>query len=108
MAAETLGGARRAAIARESTKRLEEIRSGTRAELAENPGTIRGEIVLLVAGRVSGPEVTEEDGPALVKSLTAEGLSTAQVAKEVVRRTGLDRSKAYQLAISARKLPSEE
>ena len=51
--ADALGGDRPAAVARELTKKFEEVRRGTLADLTayfEGPGTVKGEFVLVVAG----------------------------------------------------------
>ncbi len=51
--AEHFGEDRPAAVARELTKKFEEVERGTLAELAERFGArrVRGEIVLVVGGR---------------------------------------------------------
>ena len=103
MAVEVLGPERRAAIARELTKKFEEVRRGTLGELRDEPGVVRGEIVLIVTGNSGHPQSSEEDVSATLASLMAEGLSSARVAKELTRRTGIERSEAYRLAVEARR-----
>ena len=90
---------RAVAVARELTKKFEECRSGTPAELiahyAEHPP--KGEIVLLIAppGEVV---VSALDADAMLKTaLTAH--KPSQAAAEVARATGLDRKLLYARAM---------
>ena len=90
---------RAVAVARELTKKFEECRSGTPAELiahyAEHPP--KGEIVLLIAppGEVV---VSALDADAMLKTaLTAH--KPSQAAAEVARATGLDRKALYSRAM---------
>ena len=90
---------RAVAVARELTKKFEECRSGTPAELiahyAEHPP--KGEIVLLIAppGEVA---VSALDADAMLKTaLTAH--KPSQAAAEVARATGLDRKLLYARAM---------
>ncbi|HEY6868474.1 MAG TPA: 16S rRNA (cytidine(1402)-2'-O)-methyltransferase [Novosphingobium sp.] len=88
------------AVARELTKRFEECRSGTPAELiahyAAHPP--RGEIVLLVAppGAPAPPEAADVD--ALLRTALAQA-KPSQAAAEVARQTGLDRKQLYARAL---------
>jgi len=100
--AEVLGADRRAVISREITKKFEENRRGTLGELVREPGTVRGEIVLVIEGHRGGPEVALEQVPNLVESLLSKGLPTAKAAKELSKRTGIERSEAYKMIIAAR------
>ena len=90
---------RPAAVARELTKRFEEVRRGTVSELAayyeEHPP--RGEVVLVVGG---GAEKTpDEDALAsLAETLRAEGLSAREVARRLSEEHGAPRNLAYRLA----------
>jgi 16S rRNA (cytidine1402-2'-O)-methyltransferase len=96
--AEVLPG-REVAVARELTKKFEECRSGTPAELiahytAHPP---KGEIVLLIAppGEV---QASEADAEALLRTALAT-LKPSQAAAEVARATGLDRNMLYARAL---------
>jgi 16S rRNA (cytidine1402-2'-O)-methyltransferase len=96
--AEVLPG-REVAVARELTKKFEECRSGTPAELiahytAHPP---KGEIVLLIAppGEV---QASEADAEALLRTALAT-LKPSQAAAEVARATGLDRKMLYARAL---------
>ncbi len=90
---------REVAVARELTKRFEECRSGSPAELiahyAANPP--KGEIVLLIAP--PGDVVVDaQDADALLRAaLTTQKAS--QAAAEVARITGLDRKQLYARAL---------
>lgn len=93
----TLGPQRNAAVCRELTKAYEEVRRGTLGELAAfygGAGTVRGEIVLLVAP----PEaVVAEigDAEALLADL-ARDMSPGRAASEAARLTGLPRKMLYE------------
>lgn len=97
--AEVLGPDREVAVARELTKRFEEVRRGTAAEVAawaaaEPP---RGEIVILVGPPVQR-EVTDED----IETALAAALPTAslkEAAKLVAAKLGIPRSRAYETGL---------
>lgn len=99
--AEVLGD-RAAVVARELTKKFETFQRGTLTELAafyeENPP--KGEIVVLIGP----PEVqAHEEDAGNVEALLAEALQNmpvAAAAKDVARRTGLDRNEVYKLALA--------
>jgi 16S rRNA (cytidine1402-2'-O)-methyltransferase len=91
-------GNREAAVARELTKKFEEVVTGTLAELAERYAEIeaKGEIVLIV-----GPpeEATVEVGD--VDAALAEALLSLPVSKaagQIAKRFGLERSDVYARA----------
>jgi 16S rRNA (cytidine1402-2'-O)-methyltransferase len=91
------GPDRPAALCRELTKRFEEVRRGTLAELqagvAERPA--RGEITLVVAGAVAGgerrPSVGLDEARQRVDALVGEGMRRAHAARQVAAETGLPR-----------------
>jgi 16S rRNA (cytidine1402-2'-O)-methyltransferase len=111
--ARALGDDRPACVARELTKRFEELRSGTLAELhalyADAPP--RGEVTLVVAGRTE--LAADAEHPAGSDSLSAQSvdveteirrrLATGQGPKEIATSltllTGQPRRKLYQLAL---------
>jgi 16S rRNA (cytidine1402-2'-O)-methyltransferase len=114
---EDLSGAcgedRPAAVARELTKIHEEVRRGTLAELAayyrqEPP---RGEIVVVVGG--AAPTVEEDTlsdrvAVVLADALLDHGVKPSAAAREVARRTGLPRNRAYEVVHArARERPEE-
>jgi len=94
-------------VAREMTKQFENIQRGTVADLLayyrERP--VRGEVVLLVAGREQseGAEriVSEEEVAARVRSLRAAGLSTRDASVQVAAELGVSKRVAYRLARGA-------
>jgi len=96
VAAGILGEDRQAVIGRELTKKFEEFRRGTLGELVDNPGTIRGEIVLMVEGHSGETCLSAEDLNSVIQDVLSEGLSTSKAAKALAKRSGLDRSDAYQ------------
>ena len=86
---------RQAAVCRELTKRFEDVRRGSVAELAEAVGEVRGEITLVVgAGQVAGPD--ESVGVAAVDELVAAGVPRRQAADLVSRLTGAARNRLYR------------
>lgn len=94
-------GDRQAALARELTKRFEEVRRGTLSELAEGCETDppRGEIVLVVArGEDAGQ--AEDLEAALDDAL--ERLSVKDAAAEVAERLKLPKREVYQAALRRR------
>jgi 16S rRNA (cytidine1402-2'-O)-methyltransferase len=101
---QALGGDRQAAVCRELTKKFEEVRRGTLAELAdiyaeEKP---RGEIVVVV-----GPAPAREVDPdALEKALKAalqQHASLRDAVDEVTATLGLPRKEVYNLALRMEK-----
>jgi 16S rRNA (cytidine1402-2'-O)-methyltransferase len=103
------GSERRAALCRELTKRHEEIRRGTLAELAE--GALRqpprGEVTLVIAGAAPGPGTTASRSGAgaeeransaalaeartQVAALVAAGMRRTEASRRVAAETGLPR-----------------
>ncbi|MDN3563957.1 16S rRNA (cytidine(1402)-2'-O)-methyltransferase [Paeniroseomonas aquatica] len=98
--AEAFGPERPAAVARELTKRFEEVRRGDLGSLAGYYGreAARGEIAIVV-----GPAPAETAGAAeLDKSLRnalASGMSVRDAAAAVAAATGLPRKQVYALAL---------
>lgn len=99
--ANTLGGTREAAVARELTKLFEETRRGTLIDLAahyaEN-GPPKGEIVLLV-GPPDKIEASEETiDAALTEALKSQ--SVKQASTEIAELFGLPKRNVYQRALA--------
>lgn len=86
------------AVCRELTKRFEEVRRGTLAELAgrfEEPP--RGEVTLVLGPTAVGDEVVaEEAGLAAVAELVAAGAARRAAADVVARLTGASRNALYR------------
>ncbi len=92
-------GDRPAAIARELTKRFEEVRRGTLPELAAHYATnaARGEIVIL-AGPPPEQETPEADLDALLQAALASH-SLKEAVAQVTAATGLPRRQVYARAL---------
>jgi 16S rRNA (cytidine1402-2'-O)-methyltransferase len=100
---EVYGETRDAVVARELTKKFEEVRRGTLAELvAELDGvSLKGEVVVLVArGEVSAFD--EKDTDILLKEAMATG-SLKDAVAQVVTTTGQPRRQVYQAALRLEK-----
>ena len=97
---DVLGANRPVAVARELTKRFEEVRRGSAAEVAawaaaESP---RGEIVILV-GPPEHRDATDAEIEAALSVLLAE-TSLKEAARTVATRLGVPRSRAYEIGLS--------
>ena len=95
-------GPRDAVIARELTKLHEEILRGTLDELAARLASgpaLKGEIVLLVAGRSRDDEAMDEAQLAAMLRAELEGQRLRDAVKSVVEMTGLPRNRVYRLAL---------
>ena len=100
------GDERPAAVARELTKRFEEFRRGTLAELAAHYEATppRGEIVLLVGGGepVAGPV---GDWESALKEALAAGTRSTEAAKAIAKAFGVPREQVYAAAVALRGEP---
>lgn len=99
-AAAALGGGRQAAVCRELTKRFEEVRRGTLAELAGALAgeEVRGEVVVVIdrgTEAVADAATWEE---ALDRAM--ETLSVKDAAAMVAEAYGLPRREVYQVALA--------
>lgn len=107
-----LGENRQAAVARELTKKFEEVLRGTLGDLAEQlqvraESGLKGEFVLVLAGAsrqddagAQAPTVEELAGLVLQRAEAGERLKTA--AKDVGARHGVSASELYDAAIELR------
>jgi 16S rRNA (cytidine1402-2'-O)-methyltransferase len=104
--AEGFGPDRPAAVARELTKRFEEVRRGTLAELAARYATHEalGEICIVIG---PAPEETtgEADLDAQLREAMRGGVSLRDAAAMVAAATGLPRKQVYARALA---LPAED
>lgn len=93
---------RPAVVARELTKKFEEFRRGTVAELAAyyQDGPPRGEVVILI-GAAANILPDEAALSAAATRLRAEGLSPRDVARRLHEELGAPRNLAYRLAQEA-------
>lgn len=102
-AAEVLGAGRQGAVARELTKKFEEVIRGDLAHLAAELSArqVKGEIVVLV-DRQRGAAAREEDVEhALIEALST--LSVRDASDAVAQAYGVNRRKVYQLALKVQK-----
>lgn len=102
-AAEILGGGRKAAVARELTKKFEEVLRGSLDELAAvlPERTIKGEIVVLI-DRQRGEAASEDDIEGALKE-ALETLSVRDASDAIAKAYGINRRKVYQLALKLQK-----
>ncbi len=99
---EALGcGERRVVVARELTKRFEEFRRGTVAELAAAYRTesVKGEVVLVLEGAPAAEPVDRSVAREAAARWRGEGLGTREVARRLVEEMGLSRNEAYRLSL---------
>ncbi|WP_305041611.1 16S rRNA (cytidine(1402)-2'-O)-methyltransferase [Geoalkalibacter sp.] len=102
--AETLGAVARiygverpVAVARELTKKHEELFSGTAGEACVHfAGEVRGEIVLLIAPGEKAQTEPEAVPAALQRLAAAEDLPPAELVRRVAKATGVARGAVYQ------------
>ena len=95
-------GPRDAVIARELTKLHEEVMHGTLDELAARLASgpaLKGEIVLLVAGRSRDDNVMDDTQLAAMLRAELQGQRLRDAVKSVVEMTGLPRNRVYRLAL---------
>ena len=93
-------GDRAAALARELTKRFEEVRHGTVASLHEGTADgMRGEIVLVIAGAAERAP-TEAEARDTVTRMRSEGASSRDIIERLTDELGVPRNVAYKLAHS--------
>ena len=99
--AQVAGSERPAAVAREITKRFEEIQRGTLAELTAyyESRPPRGEIVIVLAG-AEVVALTEQALEDCAVALRAKGKSPRDVVSELMLLHGASRNLAYKLAHS--------
>lgn len=103
--AEALGAGRQACVARELTKRHEEVVRGPLASLAERfADGARGEVTLVVEGDAGSAEATAapETVDARIRGLLAEGRSPREIAAALAPTLRLRKREVYARAVAAR------
>ena len=104
--AERLGGDRPAVVARELTKRFEQVVHGTLDALtaAVADGTIpaKGEFVIVVGPPAETGENDAADADALIDALINEGVAPKSIARVVSRTTSLSRNAVYAEVLARR------
>ena len=96
-------GPRRAVVARELTKMHEEALRGDLAELATRIAgmkRLKGEIVLLVAGKPADTSAFDDDQLTAMLRAELEGQRLRDAVKLGVETTGLPRNRIYRLALA--------
>ena len=99
---QSAGSDRRACVARELTKRFEEIRRGTLAELATyyEDTSPRGEVVIIVGGAAEAI-VDSASLESAARAMREQGSSARDIVRDLMSR-GASRNVAYRLAHAGR------
>ncbi|MFI5046609.1 MAG: 16S rRNA (cytidine(1402)-2'-O)-methyltransferase [Acidimicrobiia bacterium] len=99
------GPLREIAVARELTKRFEDVWRGSLGDIDDllGAGTPRGEHVIVVSPVPAMPEASDDEVDAHVRAALAEGLSARDAAVRVGRDLGVPRRRAYEIAIALRR-----
>lgn len=94
---------RNTVVARELTKKFEEVIRGTAAELAQDPrmAALKGEVVMLVDR--PGEVVADDDTIRQALRDRLERMTVKDAAKEVAAELGLARRDVYQIALALEK-----
>jgi 16S rRNA (cytidine1402-2'-O)-methyltransferase len=92
---------RGAAVCRELTKLHEEVRRGSVAEVraALGDSAIKGEVVVVLAGRQAGGPVDVEAAVAEARDLVADGARKREAAHTVAERTGVSANAIYRALV---------
>ncbi len=110
--AAVLGAARPASIARELTKRFEQVYRGTLGELAarslDDANMSRGELVLVVGGAPAESDAAAESRAALhTLELLLQELPVSQAARLAAQLTGRSRKELYEHALQLQQGPAD-
>lgn len=102
-AIEAFGPERQAAVARELTKKFEEVRRDSLAALrAWAEDGVRGEIVVVIHGAPEAEAASIEDLLPQVAALVEEGLRMKQAVAEVAEKSGVKKRELYEAVLAAR------
>ena len=97
---EVLGGGRSVALAREITKRNEEVVRGSLDEALTWAGAgVKGEVVIVLAGASPPPPADDDQVIAAVAAAVAGGDSHAAAARAVAEELGMGRRHVYELTL---------
>ncbi len=102
-AVSVLGGDRRAAVCRELTKRYEQVRRGTLAELAEwaSAEPVRGEVTVVLAGAAPSEAPPVEGLIPAVRERMADGERLKDAVNAVAAATGVSKRDLYNATLAA-------
>ena len=103
------GPGRATCVAREMTKKFEEVRRGTLGELATyyEESSPRGEVVIVIGG-AAPKEVSAAALEDIARELRNEGLSSRDVVSTLVTKHGASRNQAYRVVHGEGSSSSEE
>lgn len=102
-AIEAFGPDRQAAVARELTKKFEEVRRDSLAGLrAWAEDGVRGEIVVVIHGAPEAEAASIEDLLPKVAALVDEGIRMKQAVAEVAEKSGVKKRELYEAVLAAR------
>lgn len=102
-AIEAFGPERQAAVARELTKKFEEVRRDSLAALRTwSEDGVRGEIVVVIHGAPEAEATSIEDLLPQVAALVEEGLRMKQAVAEVAEKSGVKKRELYEAVLAAR------
>lgn len=102
-AIEAFGADRQAAVARELTKKFEEVRRDTLAELrAWSENGVRGEIVVVVHGAPEAEAASIDELLPKVAALVDDGMRMKQAVAEVAEEFGVKKRELYEAVLAVR------
>ncbi len=93
-------GPRPVAVARELTKRHEEVLRGQLGEIEISK--LRGEVTLVIGGPAESPPIPLKDAQGQALELARLGLPTREAARRLAAATGLSQKRAYALILGTR------
>lgn len=96
-------GGRDAAVCRELTKKFEEARRGTVAQLLEyyRDTDPRGEVTLVLAGRHADEDAGHDSALPRARELAASGMTARDIARVLGEELDVPRNAAYRIALEA-------
>ena len=95
-------GDRECSLARELTKVHEEFLRGTISEILEEVDSLKGEMVICIAGNSDEPKKDIDAGFILdtVREAIARGMSTSDAVKETAKKLNIPKNRVYELVHS--------
>lgn len=95
-------GDRECSLARELTKVHEEFLRGTISEILEEVDSLKGEMVICIAGNSDEPKKNIDAGFILdtVREAISRGMSTSDAVKETAKKLNIPKNKVYELVHS--------